>query len=183
MPVIPALLSGILLGYLFIYFPVIVTASFLIILSFVFKNNKVFAILLSLSLISGILYVTQIRETTEPEDINFTGYLKNKNGNIYEFKVIKCDAEIEKTILKVYSRQPLNEGQTYKIECVMGKKPLNPYQYETPLCFLKNAQLIEQSYKTKLPIENNGLSDFREFLVTIPDERSVRQPQLFEPEG
>jgi len=35
----------------------------------------------------------------------------------------------------------------------------------------------------KLPIENNGLSDFREFLVTIPDERSVNSRNCLNPKG
>ncbi|WP_353686291.1 DNA internalization-related competence protein ComEC/Rec2 [Thermodesulfovibrio sp. 3462-1] len=148
MPVVPCLVSGILLGYFFTYFPVI-TIIFSILLIFAFKNNKLIAILLFISMLFGILYIsiTYCKDTVEPENISFTGYLKNKSGNIYEFKV-SCSSDTKKTILKLYSNEPLQEGQTYKIQCIIGKKHLNPYQYGEPLCFLKTAQLEENFQKT-----------------------------------
>ncbi|WP_353683717.1 DNA internalization-related competence protein ComEC/Rec2 [Thermodesulfovibrio sp. 3907-1M] len=139
---------GILLGYLFTYFPVI-TIALSILLIFTFKNKRFIAILLAISIFLGILYgsITYTKDAKTPENIHFTGYLKNKTGNTYEFKVINSNSEIKKTLLKVYSNQTLKEGETYEIECRMGKKHLNPYQYGDSLCFLKRLKLQEQSHK------------------------------------
>ncbi|GAB5045830.1 DNA internalization-related competence protein ComEC/Rec2 [Thermodesulfovibrio sp. TK110] len=149
MPFVPCLVSGIFLGYLFSYFPVI-TIALSILLIFAFKNNRLIATFLAISIVLGILYagITYTKDDTVPENMSFTGYLKNKSGNIYEFKIINSDPEIKKTFLKLYSIQPLNEGETYEIECLMGKKHLNPYQYGDSLCFLKKQKLKEHSNKT-----------------------------------
>lgn len=151
MPVVPCFLSGILLGYLFIYFPVI-TIALSILLIFTFKNKGFIAILLAISILFGILYgsIIYTKDAETPENIRFTGYLKNKTGNTYEFKIINCSSEIKKTLLKVYSNQTLKEGETYEIECLMGKKHLNPYQYGDPLCFLEKLKLQEHSNKTSV---------------------------------
>lgn len=147
MPIIPSLVAGIVLGHLFIYFPVtVIILSILLI--FVFKNRV--AIILAISIILGIFYVliTVSKDSVVSESINFTGYLNNNTANLYEFKIIESSPKIEKTSLKVYSTQYLESGKTYKIECALGKKHLNPYQYGDSLCFLKKAQPAEYSHKT-----------------------------------
>lgn len=152
MPVILSLLFGIVLGQIFIYFPLTVTlVSLVIFLSFL-KRNKFLAILIVLSLVSGISYSNHINSNKQQKfrDITAIGYIKNANQNIYNFRIVESNkTELKNTNLKVYSRETLQEGKSYLIECVYGKTYKNPYQSENPICYVKNTQLLSKSYKTR----------------------------------
>lgn len=143
MPVFLGFVSGVILGCFFIYFPFTVLSISLITVLLLFKKSKTVGGLFAIFLVFGIIIGSEniSKSFQQQKNIEACGYVKNSHENFYTFYVFE-GKDLKNKTLTIYSKEKLEEGESYKIECSMLDAYRNPYQHESSFCYLRKAQPI-----------------------------------------
>lgn len=129
-------LLGLGLSPLFIYFPCTVLIIFILISLFFITHKKLLSVWILLLCLTGMFY--GIFKSSSSNHPIKTGYIINKQDNIYLFK------ELEGGNIKVYTNENLDTGKIYQIRCKNYMEHKNPYQYSyVPFCYAQEVVSID----------------------------------------